>query len=187
MSMYRVNEIFYSLQGEGFHMGQPAVFVRLSGCNLRCPFCDTDFSQYTEMTEQDIAVEVQRLSDDPQVLIVLTGGEPTLQADDNLIKALHSTGKKICIETNGTHPVSAGIDWITCSPKEGSKVLPTRADALKIVYQNQDVEHWANSIVAARLYLQPCSCQNTEEVVNYILQHPHWHLSLQTHKYLNIR
>lgn len=187
MSMYRVNEIFYSLQGEGFHMGQPAVFVRLSRCNLRCPFCDTDFSQYTEMTEQDIAAEVQRLSDDPQVLIVLTGGEPTLQADDNLIKALHSTGKKICIETNGTHPVSAGIDWITCSPKEGSKVLLTRADELKIVYQNQDVEHWANSIVAAWLYLQPCSCQNTEEVVNYILQHPHWHLSLQIHKYLNIR
>lgn len=185
--MYRVNEIFYSLQGEGFHTGQPAVFVRLSGCNLRCPFCDTDFSQFTEMTASDIAAEVQRLSDDPRVLIVLTGGEPTLQADTELITVLHSTGKQICVETNGTHPVPAGIDWITCSPKEGSKVILTKVNELKVVFLNQDVEYWANSIPADRLYLQPCSCQNTREVIDYILQHPHWCLSLQTHKYLNIR
>ena len=178
--VYRVNEIFYSLQGEGYHTGQAAVFVRLSGCNLRCPFCDTDFSTYTEMTADEIAAEVQRLAPDPQVLIILTGGEPSLQAD----------------ETLSTRPLPVGIDWITCSPKEGSRVVIPFANELKIVYQgglqdaayqSQDVEQWAKQIPAEHHYLQPCSCQNTAEVIDYILRHPHWHLSLQTHKYLNIR
>ena len=196
--MYRVNEIFFSLQGEGFHTGQAAVFVRFSGCNLRCPFCDTDFGTYSEMTAAEIVSEVQRLSDDPRVLVILTGGEPSLQVDDALVAALRTTGKRLCIETNGTHPLPAGIDWITCSPKEGTRVILPRADELKIVYlpqtsatssctPPQDVEQWAEQIPATHLYLQPCSCQNTAEVINYILRHPHWHLSLQTHKYLNIR
>ena len=184
---YRVNEIFYSLQGEGYHTGQAAVFVRLSGCNLRCPFCDTDFSTYTEMTADEIVAEVQRLVPAPQVLVILTGGEPSLQVDEALTAALHTTGKRICMETNGTHPLPAGIDWITCSPKEGSRIVLPHADELKIVYQNQDVEQWAKQIPATHLYLQPCSCQNTEAVIAYILAHPHWHLSLQTHKYLSIR
>lgn len=194
--VYQVNEIFYSLQGEGYHTGQASVFVRLSGCNLRCPFCDTDFSTYTEMTADEIAAEVQRLAPDPQVLIILTGGEPSLQADEALCTTLHATGKRICMETNGTHPLPAGIDWITCSPKEGSRIVIPHANELKIVYQGglsdtpdsrQDVEQWAKQIPAEHLYLQPCSCQNTVEVIDYILRHPHWHLSLQTHKYLNIR
>lgn len=196
--MYRINEIFFSLQGEGYHTGQAAVFVRFSGCNLRCPFCDTDFSQSTDMTVADIVAEVQRLSPDPRVLVILTGGEPSLQTDDTLINALRATGKTLCIETNGTHPLPAGIDWITCSPKEGTRIVLPRADELKIVYlphtQNtpsgaptQDVEQWLRLLPATHLYLQPCSCQNTAEVIGYILRHPHWHLSLQTHKYLNIR
>ena len=161
--------------------------MRLSGCNLRCPFCDTDFSPYTEMTADEIAAEVQRLAPDTQVLIVLTGGEPSLQADAHLVETLHATGKRICMETNGTRPIPAGIDWITCSPKEGSRVVIPFANELKIVYRNQDVEQWAKQIPAEHLYLQPCSCQNTAEVIDYILRHPHWHLSLQTHKYLDIR
>ena len=184
---YRVNEIFYSLQGEGYHTGYPAVFVRFSGCNLRCPFCDTDFSTYSEMTAEEIASAVQHLAPDPQVLIILTGGEPSLQADESLITALHTTDKHICIETNGTHPIASGIDWITCSPKEGSRVVIPFADELKIVYQHQDVEQWAEHIPSTHLYLQPCSCQNTADVIDYILRHPHWHLSLQTHKYIDIR
>ena len=196
--MYKINEIFFSLQGEGYHTGQAAVFVRFSGCNLRCPFCDTDFSQSTGMTAADIVSEVQRLSNDPSVLIILTGGEPSLQVDDTLITALRTTGKRLCIETNGTHPLPAGIDWITCSPKEGTRIVLPRADELKIVYlphtsdtssatPAQDVEQWLHILPATHLYLQPCSCQNTSEVIDYILRHPHWHLSLQTHKYLNIR
>ena len=196
--MYFVNEIFLSLQGEGYHTGQAAVFVRFSGCNLRCPFCDTDFGTYSEMTAAEIVEEVQRLSDDPRVLIILTGGEPSLQVDDALVAALRTTGKRLCIETNGTHSLPAGIDWITCSPKEGTRVILPRADELKVVYlphtpaassctPSQDIEHWAKQIPATHLYLQPCSCQNTAEVIDYILRHPQWHLSLQTHKYLNIR
>lgn len=196
--MYQINEIFFSLQGEGYHTGQTAVFVRFSGCNLRCPFCDTDFSQSIGMTAADIVAEVQRLSPDPRVLVILTGGEPSLQTDDTLINALRATGKTLCIETNGTHPLPAGIDWITCSPKEGTRIVLPRADELKIVYlspspdapsgtPSQDVEQWAALVPATHLYLQPCSCQNTAEVIDYILRHPHWHLSLQTHKYLNIR
>lgn len=184
---YRVNEIFYSLQGEGYHTGYPAVFVRFSGCNLRCPFCDTDFSTYSEMTAEEIASAVQHLSADSHVLIILTGGEPSLQADELLLSTLHSTGKRICMETNGTRPLPAGIDWITCSPKEGSRVVIPFANELKIVYQHQDVEQWAEHIPSTHLYLQPCSCQNTADVIDYILRHPHWHLSLQTHKYIDIR
>lgn len=184
---YRVNEIFYSLQGEGYHTGYPAVFVRFSGCNLRCPFCDTDFSTYSAMTAEEIASAVQHLSADSHVLIILTGGEPSLQADELLLSTLHSTGKRICMETNGTHPIASGIDWITCSPKEGSRVVIAFADELKIVYQHQDVEQWAEHIPSTHLYLQPCSCQNTADVIDYILRHPHWHLSLQTHKYIDIR
>ena len=117
---YRVNEIFYTLQGEGCHSGIPAVFVRFSGCNLRCPWCDTEFSDYTEMTAEEIVAEVLSLYDIPNErrrMVVLTGGEPSLQVDEALTNALHAAGFYICIETNGTRPLPAGIDWITCSPK----------------------------------------------------------------------
>ena len=184
---YRVNEIFYSLQGEGYHTGCAAVFVRLSGCNLHCPFCDTDFSNYQEMTAQAIVDEVQALCPLSEALIVLTGGEPSLQADDTLVAALRTTGKRLCIETNGTHRLPEGIDWITCSPKEGTKVVLLHANELKVVYTGQDVEAIAQATRADHLFLQPCSCQNTQEVIAYIEQHPHWRLSLQTHKYLEIR
>ena len=184
---YRVNEIFYSLQGEGYHTGCAAVFVRLSECNLHCPFCDTDFGNYQEMTAQAIVDEVQALCPLSEALIVLTGGEPSLQADDTLVAALHTTGKRLCIETNGTHRLPEGIDWITCSPKEGAKVVLPHANELKVVYTGQDVEAIAQATRADHLFLQPCSCQNTQEVIAYIEQHPHWRLSLQTHKYLEIR
>ncbi|MGM9826106.1 MAG: 7-carboxy-7-deazaguanine synthase QueE [Paludibacteraceae bacterium] len=202
--MYRINEIFYSLQGEGYHTGTPAVFVRFSGCNLRCPFCDTDFAAYREMSAEDITAAVQTLSKSASAegegmvqestlqrskpLIVLTGGEPALQADEALVAALHGTGMSVCIETNGTHALPDGIDWVTCSPKEGTRLALTRADELKVVLtEGTDPEQWLPQITAKHLFLQPCSCQNTEQVVAYILAHPHWRLSLQTHKYLHIR
>ena len=193
--MYRINEIFYSLQGEGYHTGTPAVFVRFSGCNLRCPFCDTDFAAYTEMTAEQIVKQINALT--PQLstlntklstLIVLTGGEPALQADEALVAALHSTGMSVCIETNGTHALPDSIDWVTCSPKQGTRLALNRADELKVVLtEGTDPEQWLQHIQADHLFLQPCSCQNTEQVIDYILRHPHWRLSLQTHKYLHIR
>lgn len=194
MKTYRIHEIFLTLQGEGYHTGCPAVFVRFSGCNLRCPFCDTDFASFRELTADDILAEVQRLSPAPQTLIILTGGEPSLQVDAPLLRVLHTSGKTICIETNGTHPLPDGIDWITCSPKQGTRVVLPRADELKIVYLGQDdsdaneqqVEPWRTRIPADHLFLQPCSCTNTPALIAYILRHPHWRLSLQTHKYIDI-
>ena len=119
--MYKVNEIFYTLQGEGAHSGIPAVFVRFSGCNLRCPWCDTEFTSFTPMTAEEIVATALSLYDIPNErrrMLVLTGGEPSLQVDELLITALHAAGFYICIETNGTRPLPAGIDWITCSPKK---------------------------------------------------------------------
>lgn len=180
----RVNEIFYSLQGEGFHTGTPAVFVRLAGCNLRCDFCDTDFDSYEVMTVEQV-VEVVRQY--PTNVVILTGGEPSLQNIGPLVDALHESGRRVHIETNGTNPLPSTIDWITCSPKAGARLAITRCDELKVVYTGQDVEQIAASIDCTHRFLQPCSCKNTKEVIEYILNNPHWRLSLQTHKLLDIR
>lgn len=156
---YRIHEIFYSLQGEGFHTGRPAVFVRFAGCNLRCPFCDTDFSTRQTMTCEDIVRQALSLIPsslpDRRFLLVLTGGEPALQVDDTLIDALHEAGFYIAIETNGTRTLPAAIDWITCSPKDAPVVL-TQADELKVVFRSQDVERLYQGIKAQHYFLQPC-------------------------------
>ncbi len=187
---YNVNEIFYSLQGEGFHAGMPAVFLRLSGCNLHCPFCDTDHATSVPMSIDDIVAEVSRY---PSRHIIITGGEPALQIDTEMVDSLHKAGFTIHIETNGTIPLPDGIDWITCSPKDAvcqtpkSRVVLNHIDEIKIVYTGQDVETQISQLPEARHYaLQPCSGQNTDDVVDYILAHPRWRLSLQTHKIINI-
>ena len=186
--LYHINEIFYSLQGEGFHTGRAAVFVRFAGCNLRCPFCDTDFSHSSPMTAGQIAERVFAFSSHPDTLIVLTGGEPSLQADDALLEVLHKNGQFIAMETNGTHPVPAAVDWITVSPKPDSEVVLTKASEVKVVYTGQtadELKQWQR-IQAAHYFLQPCSCSNTEQVIAFVLAHPEWRLSLQTHKYIHI-
>lgn len=185
--MYKINEIFYSLQGEGYHTGKPAIFIRFSGCNLACKWCDTDFHSYIEMSAEDILKKCKEIAPTEAKTIVLTGGEPSLQIDENLLNILHHTGFYICIETNGTNPLPNGIDWITCSPKEDKPPILKQANELKIVYTEQDVETYHQLITAQHYFLQPCSCQNTKQVIDYIMQHPHWQLSIQTHKYLNIR
>lgn len=184
MRQYAVNEIFYSLQGEGYFTGTAAVFLRLSGCNRRCVFCDTDHSAHTLMNADQI---VSKISHYTSHHIVITGGEPLLQLDHMLIDALHKAGFFIAVETNGTLPVGdLDIDWVTCSPKEPPLNID-RIDELKIVYQQQDVEYIKDSLPAARHhFLQPCSCTNTAETVDYIKAHPHWRLSLQTHKLIHI-
>ena len=112
----KVNEIFYSLQGEGHYTGTPAVFVRFAGCNLRCWFCDTDFEKGVEMNEDEIVEAVLQY---PTRYVVITGGEPTLQITASLCDKLHAHGLYLMMETNGTRPLPEGcqIDWITCSPK----------------------------------------------------------------------
>lgn len=181
--MKKINEIFYSLQGEGFHTGTPAIFVRFSGCNLKCSFCDTQHEDGTKMSDEDI---LNKILSYPAKTVILTGGEPSLWIDDAFIDRLHDAGKYICIETNGTNPLPGSIDWVTCSPKEGVPVQLKHIDEIKVVYTGQDVSAY-KKLNASHYYLQPCSCINTKEVVNYILHHPEWRLSLQTHKLIDIQ
>ncbi len=193
----KVNEIFYSLQGEGRWTGTPATFIRLAGCNLQCPFCDTSHSAFNLMEERDIAELVEKA---PSRHVVITGGEPTIQLTLPLLRALKETGAFIQIETNGTLALPAGaaelIDWITCSPKLPEPPAIDRIDELKVVYTGTDVE----PMLAIALthpecrYLQPCDTGNPDRnaeiirsAISYIKQHPQWKLSLQTHKLLSIR
>lgn len=207
--MYKVNEIFYTLQGEGAHSGIPAVFVRFSGCNLRCPWCDTEFSEYTQMSAEQIVTEMLSLYDLPnerRKMCVLTGGEPSLQVDAMLIEALHKAGFYICIETNGTRPLPEGIDWITCSPKHGTTIALKRVNEVKVVFTGDyDPEIWRTQLEAEHWMLQPLryngellmesgidewendSNDNLDETVRYILDHPFWRLSVQLHKIAGLR
>lgn len=194
--MYKVNEIFYSLQGEGRWMGRPAVFVRMSGCNLKCPFCDTDFRGYREMSADDILSTCLEEGGECR-FIVLTGGEPSLQVDEQLIATLHQAGYYLSMETNGTHAVPEGIDWVTCSPKvdftEGGELVVRKVDELKLIF---DGEHEVSDhgIACAFRYLQPCDVGNDSrnylilsECIKYIKAHPEWLLSVQMHKIVGIR
>ena len=216
--MYKVNEIFYTLQGEGAHMGIPAVFVRFSGCNLRCPWCDTEFTDFTSMTAEDIVVAIQDLYNTPnkrRKMVVLTGGEPGLQVDKPLVDALHNAGFYICIETNGTRPLPAGIDWITCSPKESSlqhsaisnqPLALRKVNEVKVVFTGTyDPEIWRDQLEAEHWLLQPLRFtgewliehtvdeweddrnDNLDDTVRYILSHPFWRLSIQVHKIVGLR
>lgn len=185
---YPINEIFYSLQGEGYMTGTPAIFIRFSGCNLRCPFCDTDFSSFEEMTLGQILEQIKAY---PAETVILTGGEPSLQKLDPLINKLHSLGKKVHIETNGTNRLPVNIDWITLSPKQGSRISADRWDELKIVYTGSDPRQlWENLIAKTEpghLFIQPCSGQNIPQTIEFALANPAFRLSLQTHKILEIR
>ena len=195
--MYRINEIFYSLQGEGRNTGRAAVFIRFSGCNLRCPFCDTDFSTYTEMTLDDILEAIRPWRHCG--FVVLTGGEPSLQTDDTLVDALHQEGFYIAMETNGTHTVPEGIDWVTVSPKTGfvknaPAIVVQKIDELKVIFDGAHLPLTTHHSPLTLLYLQPCDTgdaeQNAEiirECVEYIKEHPEWRLSLQTHKLIDIK
>ena len=195
----KVNEIFYSLQGEGCHSGTPAVFVRFSGCNLRCPFCDTQHDAGTEMTEEAVAASVANY---PARLVVVTGGEPALQLTASLVDALHRVGKTVAVETNGTHPLPDNVDWVTLSPKSAyvndADVVITHADEIKVLYDGihdpSDQLSPLNFHRSPLTFLQPIDTGNarrnaevTAATVEYVKQHPQWRLSLQIHKILNIQ
>lgn len=179
--IYKVKEIFYSLQGEGFHSGTPVVFIRFSGCNLKCEFCDTDFSGGQDMTASEIVAEVIKY---PTRHVVCTGGEPTLQLDAPLIGLLKMNHKIIHMESNGVENLDWEIDWVTISPKEEWNVK--QGDELKVVYTGQDLEPYFKSRFN-HYFLQPCSEMNTKEVIEICLKDPRWRLSLQTHKMIDIK
>lgn len=211
--MYRVNDIFYSLQGEGHNTGRAAVFVRFAGCNLRCPFCDTEFDAYRDMSVDEILAEMLRLQTvdgrlapvDDRRLVVLTGGEPTLQVDEAFVDALHQHGYEVAMESNGTRPAPKNLDWLTVSPKgvvsgtEAPGGAGTRLpDELKVIFdEHTDPEAFLSLLSplhSTLLYLQPCDTGDAElnariiaRCVDYIKTHPHWRLSLQTHKLVGFK
>lgn len=196
MKKYKVNEIFYSLQGEGYFVGTPAVFVRFSGCNLRCPFCDTQHAKHTEMTISEIVAEIDRY---PAEMVILTGGEPSLVVDKEMVEAIKAGHRFVAIETNGTHQLPDNIDWITLSPKfdvegqEDAKVVIPLCDELKVVYRGQDLSQY-DGIATNLRFLQPIDTGNDAmnrsicaATVRACLENPKWRLSLQIHKFLNIK
>ena len=187
----RVNEIFYSIQGEGRFTGTAAVFIRLSGCNLRCPFCDTHHETFEEMDEEEIA---RRVSAFPARHVVITGGEPTLQLTPKLTQCLHDMGCYIQMETNGSKALPEGvdIDWITCSPKDAPLRIQ-RIDELKVLFGCQNIEN-LSQIKAKDYRLQPLDTGQPDDnrrilndTLSYIAAHPKWRLSLQTHKMIHVR
>lgn len=180
--MRKINEIFYSLQGEGFHTGTPAVFIRFSGCNLKCSFCDTQHEEGIGMSDEEILAEVGKY---PATTVILTGGEPSLWIDREFVDRLHRMGRFVCIETNGTRPLPDNIDWVTCSPK-GAELRISCMDEVKVVYEGQDIAVY-EPLPARYFFLQPCSCNNIGETVDCVMRHPKWRLSLQTHKLIDIR
>lgn len=183
---YKVNDIFYSLQGEGRNTGMAAIFVRFSGCNLKCPFCDTVFSRFEELTGEEITCRMRQLSAKAP-LVVLTGGEPTMQVDEALLRQISRAGYPfIAMESNGMLLPPEGLDWLTVSPKGKPKV--TRCNELKVIFDGESaVNDWG--VDADYYYLQPMdtgdearNAEITNKCVEYIKQHPEWRLSLQTHK-----
>jgi 7-carboxy-7-deazaguanine synthase (Cx14CxxC type) len=208
---YQVKEIYYTLQGEGARAGRPAVFLRFAGCNLWsgreedramaiCQFCDTDFVgtngpgggkfASTDILAGAVASAWPKAEAGTRY-VVCTGGEPLLQLDAALIRALHAQGFEIGIETNGTVPPPDGIDWICVSPKADSDIVVTKGNELKLVFpqKNGAPERYA-SLDFDCFYLQPMDgpdrIRNTAAAVRYCLDHPQWRLSLQTHKLIGI-
>ena len=196
------------MQGEGFHSGTPAIFVRFSGCNLWsgidkdrenavCKFCDTDFvgtdgQNGGKYLDYQLLNLLQQINDQTKCsFLIFTGGEPTLQLDTHLINLLKDSGFYITIETNGTNKVPKGLDWITVSPKEGSVLTQKTGHELKLVFP-QDQFHPEQFIEYnfENFYLQPKYdtnyVDNLKTCLDYCLANPGWKLSMQLHKYLNI-
>ena len=195
---YAINEIFYSLQGEGRYAGRPAVFVRFSGCNLRCPFCDTDFRTFQTMTAREVVERVKELAG-PCRFVVLTGGEPALQLDWGLLNLLHDADFEVAMETNGTLSYPDAVDWVTVSPKgdfcKGAETNPDNPKAMevKVVFTGEnDPKKYAN--LGYYKFVQPCDTGDPErnkeivaKCVEWLKAHPDWQLSLQTQKIIGVR
>lgn len=191
-------EHFYTLQGEGQHSGRASYFIRLGGCDVGCVWCDVkdswDAGKHPVMhVDQIVAAAMQH----PARLAVVTGGEPAMYELTALCNALHGKGFKVHIETSGAYPIVGDIDWVTLSPKKFKPPVQEaldKADELKVVvYHKSDFawaeEHAAKVPASCKLYLQPEWSKKdniTPLVIDYILAHPQWALSLQTHKYINI-
>jgi len=193
-----IMESFYTIQGEGFHSGKAAYFIRLAGCDVGCHWCDVKES-WDEGRWPTLAVEeiVEEAAKNPARLAVITGGEPLMHNLDQLCEQLKAQGFKTNIETSGTYPLSGSWDWICLSPKKFKAPLPEvieRAHELKVIVYNRSDFKWAASFedkvsTACKLYLQPEWSKSAEMLplmVEYVKANPQWEISLQTHKYMDI-
>ncbi|MBS1607222.1 MAG: 7-carboxy-7-deazaguanine synthase QueE [Bacteroidetes bacterium] len=191
-------EQFYTLQGEGYHQGRAAYFIRLGGCDVGCVWCDVkeswDADKFDKQSIEDLRLKVKQT---PAEIVVITGGEPLMHNLDALTKELQNAGLKTHIETSGAHPLSGNWDWICLSPKKFKAPLPDvppRAHELKVVIFNKSDFAWAEKYAAlvgpdCKLYLQPewdKAAQITPLIIDYIKENPQWELSLQIHKYINV-
>ena len=191
-------EDFYTLQGEGYHQGRAAYFIRLGGCDVGCVWCDVkeswDGSKFEKYDAQNLRTRVQKT---PAEIVVITGGEPLMHNLDGLTAELQQAGLKTHIETSGAHPLSGSWDWICLSPKKFKAPLPEilpHANELKVVIFNKSDFAWAEKYASlmnpsCKLYLQPewdKQQEVTPLIINYIKQFPKWELSLQLHKYINV-
>jgi 7-carboxy-7-deazaguanine synthase (Cx14CxxC type) len=210
---YSVKEIYATLQGEGAHTGRAAVLLRFAGCNLwsgreadrasaTCDFCDTDFvgtdgpQGGTFESAPALAAAVAAVWDAAHdsregAYVVCTGGEPLLQLDATLIAALHKEGFEVAVETNGTQPAPAGLDWICVSPKANAPLRQRKGDELKLVFpQKGALPELYEELDFRHFFLQPMDGprrdENTRSAVDYCRRHPRWRLSLQTHKLLGL-
>ncbi len=189
-----VNEIFYSLQGEGGRTGQPSIFIRLAKCNLTCSFCDTDYERGVKMTIDEVLREIEPYG---CKWIIWTGGEPTLQLNDTIVAFFKEKGYLQAIETNGTRRVPRGIDYITCSPKQHFgkiRELIPEVDELRFPIQKGDPLPDVTILPKTKRYfLSPIFDDNNiiQENIDYcvslVKENPLWALSLQMHKLIGIR
>ena len=193
-----VMESFYTLQGEGYHQGKAAYFIRLGGCDVGCTWCDVKKSWDADIHPL-IAIEnlILKVIETEAEIVVITGGEPLMHNLDGLTMALHEEGLRTHIETSGAYPMSGQWDWICLSPKKFKFPLPENlplADELKVIVYNKSDFDWAEKHAAqvsghCKLYLQPeweKASVMTPLIIEYIKQHPKWELSLQIHKYINL-
>ena len=207
---YSVKEIYYTLQGEGYHTGRPAVFIRFSGCNLWtghekdrsgaiCNWCDTDFvgtngingGKFSAEEITNIINSLWKGNVQTEPYVICTGGEPLLQVDESLIKAIHKSGFEIGLETNGTMIPPDGIDWICVSPKANADLVLKNGNELKVVYPQCGMNpRMHEKLKFDHFYIQPMDGidqkNNIKKSEKFVLDHPKWKLSLQTHKILGI-
>ena len=191
-------EHFYTLQGEGFHQGRAAYFIRLGGCDVGCVWCDVkdswDATKHPKLKVESLKLTVKET---PAEIVVITGGEPLMHNLDHLTKELQAAGLQTNIETSGAHPLSGSWNWICLSPKKFKAPLPEilpLANELKVVIFNKSDFAWAEEHAAkvspgCKLFLQPewdKAAIITPLIIDYIKANPKWELSLQIHKYINV-
>jgi 7-carboxy-7-deazaguanine synthase (Cx14CxxC type) len=208
---YAIKSLYFTLQGEGAHTGRAAVFLRFAGCNLWsgreqdrasaiCTFCDTDFvgtdgpggGKFAHADSLADAVaqcwQTHAMANGHSApFVVLTGGEPSLQADEELIQSLHARGFEVAIESNGTRPLPEGLDWVCISPKAGADLVVPSGDELKLVYPQPGLDPAQfKDLAFTHFFLQPMDgpeiARNTHHAAEYCMAHPNWRLGFQMHK-----